>query len=346
MLFSCQKRILLVFLFFAFLSGLSAQYEFPNGEYWSLDAGLGVSNILIEGLSYHLVVDPKLWISPPLMIGAKTAINYSDDNILTFEGVVYLRWNFLRLGIENKVNIFTQFGLGMIAAYRDGDYSSDTGVPEQRNTRGSLMADLGLGVTIPLTKRWHIEPQVRAAFIPYPFENFKTFPHILGASITAGYKFPLPGKASERTSTEYVEVIKSLPAGEIIKVIKIAAIEFVLFGPDIGRYNVGIDRDAQQLNELVLNYIASYLKDNPDFMVRIEGHANPHTINFSEAEDLMALSSMRADTIAEQLRERGVLDKQMVLVAFGGTRNATSEWDIRNRNRRVELMLIHIDINE
>jgi len=136
-----------------------------------------------------------------------------------------------------------------------------------------------------------------------------------------------------------------LPANEIIRVIKIAAIEFILFGPDIGRYNIGIDRDAQQLNELVLNYAADHLKANPDFMVRIEGHANPHTINVSEADDLMTLSAMRSDTVAEELRKRGVPDSQMVLVSFGGTRNATSEWDIRNRNRRVELMLIHVDMD-
>jgi len=319
--------------------------NFPNGNFWSLDWGIGISNILIAGTSFHFVIDPKLWISPPLMVGAKASINYSTDEILTFEGIVYLRWNFLRFRSDNIFNVFAQFGLGMLTAYRNNTYSEDSGVPAQRNTRGSILADLALGITIPLTQRWHIEPQARLGIIPYPFENFKTFPHIWGVSVTAGYKFPLPQKTTSTSRTEYVEVIRSMPPNEIIKVIRITAIEFILFGPDIGRYNVGIDRDAQQLNELVLNYTAETLIKNPDFRVRLEGHANPYTVNVSEAEDLMALSNMRANAIADLLRERGVSDEQIVIVGFGGTRAATSEWDIRNRNRRVELMIIQVDLN-
>jgi len=320
--------------------------DFPNGNYWSLDGGIGISNILISGTSFHFVIDPKLWLSPPLMVGAKATINYSTDEILTFEGLVYLRYNFLRLGKKNVTNIFAQFGLGMLAAYRNSTYSDESGIPAQRNTRGSITTDIALGVTIPVAKRWHIEPQARLGIIPYPFENFKTFPHIWGASITAGYRFQMPQKTISTSRTEYVEVIRAMPPNEIIKVIKITAIEFILFGPDIGRYNIGIDRDAQQLNELVLNYTAETLTKNPDFRVRLEGHANPYTVNISEAEDLMTLSNMRANTVANLLRERGVSDEQIVIVGFGGTRTATSEWDIRNRNRRVELMIIQVDTHK
>jgi len=272
------------------------------------------------------------------MVGAKTSINYSIEkettsnimsNILTFEGQVYVRWNFYRFGKKNKFDLFIQGGLGLIAAYRGISRPTD----DVTETRGSVLADGAFGITIPLTDKWHIEPMIRGGY-----------PHIWGASITAGYKFPLPGKGKNTSRVEYIDVIRTIPANEIIKIIKITAIEFILFGPDTGRYNIGIDRDAQQLNELVLQYVSDQLKENPDFMVRIEGHANPFTINVSEADDLMALSSMRSDSVAEQLRQRGVRDDQMVVVAFGGTRNATSEWDIRNRNRRVELMLIQVDM--
>ena len=341
MQFSYQKRILFVLAFFTLLYGLNAQNErqFPNGEFWSLDVGFGMSGIMVNGTSLNIVIDPKIWLSPALMVGAKTSVNYSIEdetssnvmsNILTSEGQVYLRWNFLRVGSKNKFNFFIQGGLGLIAAYRGNEKPFD----DVTETRGSVLADAALGVTIPLTDKWHIEPQIRGGY-----------PHIWGASLAAGCKFPLPGKGKNTSKTEYIEIIRTLPASEIIKVIKIAAIEFILFGPDVGRYNVGIDRDAQQLNELVLQYVSGYLKENPDFMVRIEGHANPFTINLSEADDLMALSSIRSNTIAEQLRARGVPDDRMVIVAFGGTRNATSEWDVRNRNRRVELMLIQVDMD-
>jgi len=123
----------------------------------------------------------------------------------------------------------------------------------------------------------------------------------------------------------------------------ISEVEFVLFGPDIGKYNIGIDRDAQGLNELVLNNIAKVLKENPDFRVRIEGHANPVTTDPHEADELMTLSSLRANVVAEQLKAKGVNEDQMVVIAFGGTRTVTSDHDIWNRNRRVELIVIQIN---
>jgi len=332
------KIILLQVIFLISLNSLYAQTEFPAGDFWALDAGLGMSGILVDGYSLQLVIDPKLWLSPPLMVGARLGINYSAEkdssNILTFEGQVYMRWNFLRLGKnENKkVNIFAQAGIGLISAYRG--WGSEV-FNDVTRTRGSLLADGGIGITLPLTERWHIEAIGRGGY-----------PHLFGASVTAGYKFPLPEKVKYQKEIEKVEVVKTMPPNEIIKLIKITSIEFIIFGPDIGSYNVGIDRDAQQLNELVLNQVAKDLTENPDYRVRLEGHANPLTINHSEAEDLMALSALRSNTVAEQLRKRGVSDDQMVLIAYGGTRNATNEWDVRNRNRRVELIVIRIDLDQ
>jgi hypothetical protein len=340
-----KKLIFLLVPFLAFISGLYAQTEFPAGDYWSLDAGFGMTDILVEGLSFQFIIDPKLWLSPPLMVGSRISVNYSNEkdtsesNILTFEGQIYLRWNFLRLGrhLEKKTNIFIQGGAGLISAYRGKNEPFD----DVTLTRGSLLADAALGVTIPLSSRWHIEPAVRGGY-----------PHILGGGITAGYKFPLPEKTKYKAlppvvdhidHVEVIEIIKTLPPNEIIKRILINEVEYILFGPDIGKYNVGIDHDAQSLNELVLNSIAQTLKDNPDYRVRIEGHANPVTTDPHEADELMALSAIRSDAVAEQLKARGVNENQMVDIAFGGTRTVTSDHDIWNRNRRVELIVIQVN---
>jgi len=350
------RRSFLFLVFFTLIQGLYAQtelpegnprpatasgqarWDFPAGDFWSLDAGFGMTDILVKGQSYQFIIDPKLWLSPPLMVGSRVGVNYSTDeesrNIVTFEGQVYLRWNFLRLGKnpEKKVNIFLQGGLGLISAYRGKDRNPFGDVTQ---TRGSIMADAAAGLTIPLTPRWHIEPSVRGGY-----------PHIAGGGVTVGYKFPLPQKTKyEKTPpvVERVEVIKTLPANEIIKRIMISEIEFILFGPDIGRYNIGIDRDAQGLNELVLNSIAKSLKDNPDLRVRIEGHANPVTTDPHEADELMTLSTLRANVVAEQLKARGITEGQMVVIAYGGTRTVTSDHDIWNRNRRVELIVIQVN---
>jgi len=347
---------LLFLIFFTLIHGLYAQtelpernlrpttasgqsrWEFPDGDFWSLDAGFGMTDIQVKGQSYQFVLDPKLWLSPPLMVGSKVGVNYSIDeesrNIVTFEGQVYLRWNFLRPGKNpgKKANIFLQGGLGLISAYRGKDNNPFGDVTQ---TRGSLMADAAAGITIPLNPRWHIEPSVRGGY-----------PHIAGAAVTAGYKFPLPQKTKYEKAPpviEYVEIIKTLPPNEIIKRIMISEIEYILFGPDIGRYNIGIDRDAQGLNELVLNSIAKSLKENPGLRVRIEGHANPVTTDSHEADELMTLSTLRANVVAGQLKTKGVNEGQMVVIAYGGTRTVTSDHDIWNRNRRVELIVIQIN---
>ena len=346
-----KKPLFLLAVFFVLICGLHAQTEFPAGDFWSLDAGFGMTDLLVKGVPFQAVLDPKLWLSPALMVGSKVGASFSaeDDerNILTFEGQVYLRWNFLRLGQnpDKKTNIFVQGGVGLISAYR-GDAKNP--FDDATQTRGSLLADAALGVTIPLSSRWHIEPLIRGGY-----------PHIVGFSVTAGYKFPLPRKTLYQTiqnlnqtaeqtgqpQIEYVEIIRTLPPEEIIKRIMISSVEFILFGPDIGRYNVGIDRDAQGLNELVLGSIAKSLKENPDLRVRVEGHANPVTTDPNEADELMALSAMRSKAVADQLRARGVSEGQMVIVSFGGTRTVTSDHDIWNRNRRVELITIQVDTN-
>ncbi|WP_461256687.1 hypothetical protein, partial [Treponema sp. R80B11-R83G3] len=147
------KIFLLQVIFLISLNKLYAQTEFPAGDFWALDAGLGMSGILVDGFSFQLVIDPKLWLSPPLMVGARVGINYSAEegkdksDILTFEGQVYMRWNFLRLGKnENKkVDIFAQAGLGLISAYRG--WGSEV-FDDVTRTRGSLLADAGIGITV------------------------------------------------------------------------------------------------------------------------------------------------------------------------------------------------------
>ena len=338
-----KKRAFLILAILLLTSKLYAQIEFPAGDFWSLNAGFGMSDILVDGTSYQLVIDPKLWLSPRFMIGSKTGINYSSENsnvlgdIVTIETQAYFRWNFFHFGWPEKAfNVFIQGGLGVLAAYRGRNSPFD----DVTLRRGSILAEASTGITIPLTTRWHIEPSIRAGF-----------PHIFGGAITVGYKFPLPQRTvdviyhSVPARTEVVEIIRTLPSNEIIRRIMISAVEFVLFGPDTGRYNAGIDNDAMALNELVLNQTAQLLRQNPNHRARIEGHANPVTTDPIEADELMALSAMRANAVADQLRARGIRDEQLVIISFGGTRTVTSDHDIWNRNRRVEIIIVEVDPN-
>jgi hypothetical protein len=309
-----EKQTILALMFAAVFSGLYAQTDFPGGYYWSLDAGYGTADILVKGLSHQFIVDPKIWLSPRFMVGSKFGVNYSTDKILAFEDQVYLRWNFLRPGRSEKpVNIFLQGGIGMLAMYR----GTDTLFGDVKNNRGSLMFDMGTGITIPLSSRWHIEPSVHGGY-----------PHIMGFSITAGYKFRFPQKAKYENH-------------EIIKRISIAGVDSIMFGPNTEKYNADIEQDVQARNETALNNIAKTLKDNPGFQVRIEGHANPVTNDSAEARRLITLSVSRAASVAERLKAKGVTEDQMVITGFGGTKVISNDtWNI---NRRVELIVIRVN---
>jgi len=306
----------------AFAGGLRAHASGWE-PYWALDAGIVSSDILIEGMSFGLALDPRISLSPGIMIGSKNIINFSSDaeiNIVSLETQAYLRWNFLRRGTaERPFNTFVQGGVGLLAAYRGSDVQM---------TRGSVLADVTAGITIPLSDRWHIEPSLR---VGYPF--------IAGASLTAGIKFPLKRPQSR---IEYVEVVRMPPPVEIVRKIAISEVEYIIFGPDISRYNDGIDADARALNDLIIGHVVEVLTENSNYVVRLEGHANPLTLTPSEVADLVTLSEARSDEVAMQLRARGVAEDQIVVAAFGGARIAAREFDHRNMNRRVELIIKRI----
>jgi len=353
-----RKRILIFLVFFTLIHGLYAQTSAPNTDtkeemsLFSLDGGVGMGDILVDGSSVSLILDPKLRITPEIMIGSKNGLTFSTDGIISLETQAYFRWNFLRLnpfknsGFSNTTDIFIQGGLGFLGVVKGPRYAEG---PNRKKTRASLLFDGTFGVTVPLTSRWHIEPSIRGG---YPF--------LWGVALTAGYRFPLPKRiVNQQTPVrteyiekteyvdriQYVEVIKSLPPNEIIKRIIISQVEYILFGPNIGRYNTGIDNDARALNDLVLNSVSAELKANPDLRIRIEGHANPVTSNPNEARELMALGATRANEIARLLKERGVAEEQIVVISYGGARTVASDRDHLNMNRRAELILIQVDTN-
>ena len=324
------KPIFLCIVFFTLGVALNAQTMFPNSEYWSLDAGFGMSNILVEGASFQFIIDPKLSVSHKTMVGARFGMNYSTDEILTFEAQAYVRRNIFRLGNpENTVNIFLQGGLGLLASYR----GTTNPFNDVTRTRGSVLIDASTGVTIPLSTRWHLEPSIRVGY-----------PHIYGFSLVAGYKFPIR-RGSVEYRTEHTETIRSIPSTEIANRIVINAVEYILFAGDNHHFNEGIDHDAQGLNELVLMYVVRMMKENPDFHVRVEGHANPVTLRTGETEELLDLSEARAQEIARLLRERGVNEDQLIIAAHGGTRTVVNHGDVDhwNMNRRVELVIMQVD---
>jgi len=324
------KCVILLIILLTFVNGLYAR----DLSYWSLNGGISVSDILVDGNSFGLVAEPRFNLSPYLMIGSKNGVTYSTDEIIALEAQLYLRWNFLRFPLVrndegnsrsfgNSVDVFIQGGAGFLGALKGPNREYDI-----RDSRSSLLGDVTAGVTIPLSSRWHIEPSIRGG---YPF--------LFGGAVTAGYKFPL--------IREYESVINNtvsrIEYTEVVKKLLITQIEYILFAADISRFNAGIDADARALNQLTLDHVAHILTENPDFRIRIEGNANPVTGSPEEVQYLTALSENRANEIARLLKERGVKDEQLIVIAFGTTRVIAHDRPHWNMNRRVELIIFQLD---
>jgi outer membrane protein OmpA-like peptidoglycan-associated protein len=86
-----------------------------------------------------------------------------------------------------------------------------------------------------------------------------------------------------------------------------------------------------------LGELASYLRSNPDVMIRIEGYAD----STGSSDFNKSLSQQRAEVVSSLLKERGVGDDQLRISAYGERKPVASNRSEEGRalNRRVELHL-------
>jgi len=322
-------------------------------SFWSLNGGIAIGDILVDGISIGVVIEPRFEIFPDIFIGSKNGLNFATDGVISLEAQVYLRWNFWQFeAFGFNPDVFIQGGAGFLGALRGpGDKNHIT------DSRSSVLGDITAGLTIPFASRWQIEPSFR---VGYPF--------IFGFALTAGIKLPLTTTKIRTeiitetiietaietvaetitetvketvTEIENVNVDRIIPSEDIRTRMVITQSGYILFGADSPVFNRGIDTDARALNELVLNNVARILTENPEFKVRLEGHANPVTRQESEVNELTVLSQRRAEEVARLLKIRGVKEEQIIIVVYGGTRTISSDHDHWNMNRRVEIIIVH-----
>ncbi|MGA2298580.1 MAG: OmpA family protein, partial [FCB group bacterium] len=88
-----------------------------------------------------------------------------------------------------------------------------------------------------------------------------------------------------------------------------------------------------------LNRIVSFLKDNPNVSIQINGH----TDNIGPAQRNLTLSKKRAEAVSEYLISKGIINSRLKIKGFGQTKpiekNNTEEG--RSRNRRVEFVILN-----
>lgn len=127
------------------------------------------------------------------------------------------------------------------------------------------------------------------------------------------------------------EVVKAQPAMPVTKVIS-------------STYRFGFDKDMlTEDNKAELDRYASFLAQNPNTRVRIEGHTDEK----GKPAYNVALGKRRAETVASYLVDQGV-PKQSIEVYSYGSQNPVDYGNTTQahaKNRRVELFF-EIDQNE
>ncbi len=96
-------------------------------------------------------------------------------------------------------------------------------------------------------------------------------------------------------------------------------------------------------NSAVLDRVAEILARFPEYRVLIEGHAvNVSGTDREEQAELVPLSTSRAESVQDQLIERGVPARRLETAGRGGSVPLVAHNDVENRwkNRRVEFLLL------
>jgi outer membrane protein OmpA-like peptidoglycan-associated protein len=160
---------------------------------------------------------------------------------------------------------------------------------------------------------------------------------------------PLGRKAAKKDDTGGASSLFSggeevLVRRELITIPQIAALAiepYIYFASDIAGF-AGLDGKTVENNYRLLVEIAEFLRQNSEYQLVIEGHANPVVNTQSEEQtSLNPLSVERAELVAKTLISYGVNRKRLIIAGSGGTKTLVS-WQDRqhwNLNRRVEFTL-------
>ena len=114
---------------------------------------------------------------------------------------------------------------------------------------------------------------------------------------------------------------------------------------------IGLDSEIVARNEKVVARIAQILGKFPDYRIRVEGHGNnvgkmlgysASRIQQEEVNELIPLSTERAEVVRKMLVENGVDPRRLTVVGLGSSEPVVPFTDVQNRwkNRRVEFVLI------
>jgi len=158
------------------------------------------------------------------------------------------------------------------------------------------------------------------------------------------------------TDEQIKYIIQQQPPAMLLQSIKIIDIEYIIFAGDSSVYNdpnppnagSALTAQAKATNNSIVNAAIKTLRDDPDCLVLLHGHANPVTGTQAETDELEALSLARADAVKAQIHsvasdvDLGRIDTK----GFAGEGNIVSSTSNADLNRRVEVIIFKLDTTQ
>jgi hypothetical protein len=162
---------------------------------------------------------------------------------------------------------------------------------------------------------------------------------------------------------QIVYVDRPVPPEILLQHITIINIEFIIFAGNAHDFNGGpiggavsnLTPEERTHNTFIIEDVVEEMRDNPEYMLILHGHANPTIAPGQpgyelELEELVALSTSRANAVRQEVNsiygpEADVdLANRMTARGYGGGRNISgSSSTYAGLNRRVEVILFTVE---
>jgi outer membrane protein OmpA-like peptidoglycan-associated protein len=360
-------KYIFVFLIFLFITVPIFAVDFGlDGGF----AGIGpeINGCSRAGFSFGGNLMLGIDLNDSLSAGLKAGFFDNFDTVSALETALFFRYYLPYLHAPKDIDgPFAQLEAGSFVFFERGSDKNTEISP-------SFIGGLSAGWRINLGERWYVEPAARVGY-----------PHVWGFSVTAGIRFkkenqntivyeqiketgkrnsvqldevredtieePLGEEPEEETiiiiAEEIPEEIKEEAADDIkiIQVDNLRLPEYVVFRANYADFT-GLSDEIVQNNYEIIRRVAETLNEHKDYMIVIEGHANPTTpegrARERERYKLIRLSQQRALKVMEELGKLGVSYRRMTISGEGSAKTVapyndkTDNW----KNRRVEFILI------
>jgi hypothetical protein len=176
-------------------------------------------------------------------------------------------------------------------------------------------------------------------------------------------KIPPEELVTYLTDDQIKYIIQQQPPQIILQTLNIVDIEYIVFAGNAEQYNglpgagASSALTSQEIssNNASVSAIAKALKENPEYLIMLHGHANPVDFTDGETVELKKLSEDRAKAVETELRTKfkalndgvDIDDSRVSVSGYGGEKVLFSNNSAYTPlNRRVEMILVWVGVEK